>query len=346
MCNPVPTVIMPLLDTFLPAFGPTVAMLLVLALLLDWILGDMRWFYRFVPHPVVLIGKLITALDRRLNRDTRSGRNRMIRGALVAVVVVGLSALIGWGIDRGLDEIPYGWAAEVFLVSVLLAARSLFSHVGDVAHALKSDGVDGGRKAVAHIVGRDPSTLDEHGVARAAVESLAENFADGVAAPAFWYLVFGLPGILAYKAVNTLDSMIGYRNAKYKDFGMAAARLDDIVNWIPARLTGILICISAFFSPKSAPLRAVRAMFRFAGKHASPNAGWPEGAMAGALDLALGGPRRYPGGISEAAWIGDGRARLTPGDIRAAQYLYAIANGLLIAGTLTAAVASLLLVAG
>lgn len=321
------------LDFAVPAFGLSTALLLTLALALDWILGEMRWFYRFVPHPVVLIGNLIGWLEKRLNRDTRSGRNRMIRGALVTAFVVGLAGLVGWGMDWGLRHVPYGWVAEVFLVSVLLAAKSLFTHVGNVAKALKKDGVKGGREAVAHIVGRDPSQLDAHGVARAAVESLAENFADGVIAPAFWYLVFGLPGILAYKAINTLDSMIGYRNARYKDFGMAAARLDDIVNWIPARLTGLLVCLAAVLSPKSAPVRALHVMTRFAGKHASPNAGWPEGAMAGALDLALGGPRRYPGGVSEAAWIGDGRARLTAGDIRAAQYIYAVANGLMAGGT-------------
>ncbi|WP_259781518.1 adenosylcobinamide-phosphate synthase CbiB [Aestuariispira ectoiniformans] len=323
------------IDLAVPAFGLSTAMILALALVLDWALGDMRWFYRFVPHPVVLIGRLIGILDKRLNRESRSSRNRMIRGAMVTAFVVLLCALIGWGLDRGLRQVPYGWGIEVFLVSILLAARSLFTHVGNVAKALKADGLEGGRKAVAHIVGRDPSQLDSHGVARAAVESLAENFADGVIAPAFWYLIFGLPGILAYKAINTLDSMIGYRNARYKDFGMAAARFDDLANWIPARLTGVLVCLAAALSPKSAPVQAARSMIRFAGKHASPNAGWPEGAMAGALDLALGGPRRYPGGISEAAWIGDGRARLTAGDIRAAQYVYAVANGLVLAGTLT-----------
>lgn len=325
---------MTLSEFAVPAFGLPTALLLTFALMLDWLLGEMNWFYRIIPHPVVVIGRLIGWLEKRLNRDNRSGRNRMIRGALVTAFIVGLCILAGWAMARILGEIPYGWAVEVFLVSILLAARSLFTHVGRVAKALKMDGVEGGRAAVAHIVGRDPSTLDNHGVARAAVESLAENFADGVIAPAFWYLLFGLPGILAYKGINTLDSMIGYRNKRYKDFGMAAARLDDIVNWIPARLTGLLICLAAVLSPKASALRAAQAMSKFAGKHASPNAGWPEGAMAGALDLALGGPRRYPGGVSEAAWIGDGRARLTAGDIRATQYLYAVANGLVAGMTL------------
>ena len=151
-------------------------------------------------------------------------------------------------------------------------------------------------------------------------------------APVFWYLVLGFPGICAYKAVNTLDSMIGYRSDKHKAFGMVAARLDDVANWVPARLTGLLLVVACLFSTRANPARAARVMIRFAGRHASPNAGWPEAAMAGGLDLALGGPRRYPSGVSEAAWIGEGRARLEPRDIRRAQSLYMVANILLAGG--------------
>lgn len=309
-----------------PETGLIPPVLLVLALALDWILGDMQLLFRFVPHPVVLMGRLIGILDKKLNRPSRSERARIVRGLLVTLFVVGLSAAAGWGIENLTGRIPYGWLVDVFLVSVLLAGRSLFAYVGRVAGALKKDGLAGGRKAVAHIVGRDPSALDQHGVARAAVESLSENFSDGVVAPAFWYALLGLPGIFAYKAINTLDSMIGYRTEKHAAFGMVAAKLDDAVNWIPARLSGLAIMLAACVIPRAHPVAAFRAMAAFAGRHASPNAGWPEGAMAGALNLALGGPRRYPGGVSEAAWIGDGRARLTPADIRAAQSLYVVAN--------------------
>ena len=314
-------------DAFiLPEQGLILPAMLALALILDWLIGDMRWFHKIVPHPVVLIGNLIRFLEKKLNRESRSRNARMVRGLVVTAFVVGLSAFSGWLIDHGLDMIAYGWLVEVFLVATLLAGRSLFTHVGAVAKGLATGGVKGGREAVSHIVGRDPNSLDEHGVARSAIESLAENYADGVVAPAFWYLLFGLPGILGYKAVNTLDSMIGYRSKRYKDFGMVAARLDDVANWIPARLSALILILAAFAAPGANPFRAIRIMLRYAGKHASPNAGWPEGAMAGALDFALGGPRKYPGGISEAAWIGSGRARLKDKDIRSAQWVYAAAN--------------------
>lgn len=310
----------------LPEQGFILPVMLGLALLLDWLLGDMRWFFKFAPHPVVLIGKLISFLEKKLNRESRSKNARIARGLVVTLFVTGFSALIGYVLSKAFSLIPYGWLGEILLVAILLAGRSLFTHVGAVAKGLKEGGIEGGREAVSHIVGRDPKTLDEFGVARAAVESLAENYADGVVAPAFWYLIFGLPGILAYKAINTLDSMIGYRTKRYKQFGMTAARLDDLANWIPARLSALIITLAAFFAPRANPFRAIKFIHKFAGKHASPNAGWPEGAMAGALDFALGGPRRYPGGVKEAAWIGSGKARLKPADIRASQTLYLISN--------------------
>jgi adenosylcobinamide-phosphate synthase len=198
-------------------------------------------------------------------------------------------------------------------------------HVRTVGRALARDGLAAGRAAVAHIVGRQTDRLDEHAVARAAIESLAENFADGVVAPAFWYALLGLPGIFVYKAINTMDSMIGYKSDRYRYFGMAAARLDDVVNLIPARFAAILFALAAIVSPTANPLRAWRTMWRDARKHESPNAGWPEAAVAGALNLALGGPRRYLGGVTRAEWLGDGTARATTRDIRRALMLYAVA---------------------
>jgi adenosylcobinamide-phosphate synthase len=174
-------------------------------------------------------------------------------------------------------------------------------------------------------VGRDPAHLDAHGIARAAIESLAENFGDGVVAPVFWYVLFGFPGLLVYKAINTMDSMIGYKTPHYKAFGFSAARIDDIVNIIPARLAGLFLVLAAIFVPTANPMRAARVMLRDAGKHRSPNAGWPEAAVAGALNLALAGPRRYPGRVVKDPWIGDGSAKATHRDIRRALYLYAVA---------------------
>jgi adenosylcobinamide-phosphate synthase len=204
---------------------------------------------------------------------------------------------------------------------------------------LKTQGLEAGRKAVAHIVGRDVRRLDAHGVARAAIESCAENYSDAVVAPTFWYVLFGFPGLLVYKAVNTTDSMIGYRSPRYRAFGMAAARTDDAANFLPARLAGVFLCTAALFVPTARPVAGLRTMLRDAGNHRSVNAGWPEGAAAGALGLALAGPRTYTDSVIDDAWIGDGRAKATPRDIDRALYLYAVAcliNAFVVAGLVTA----------
>ena len=194
-----------------------------------------------------------------------------------------------------------------------------------MAKALADGGLEPGRAAVARIVGRDPQSLDAHGVARAAIESLAENFADGVVAPIFWYVLLGLPGLLVYKTVNTLDSMIGYRNDRYRAFGWASARLDDVLNLIPARLAGLILVLAAPFVPKGRPVAAMVTMVTESGHHRSPNSGWPEAAAAGALGLALGGPRKYPGLVVDEKWIGSGRARAEIADIHRALHLFTVA---------------------
>jgi len=214
-----------------------------------------------------------------------------------------------------------------------------------VAAALANGGLDGGRKAVRHIVGRDPMSLDVHGVARAAIESLAENFSDGVVAPVFWYLLLGLPGLLAYKMANTLDSMIGHRTPRYRAFGWAAARLDDVLNTVPAPLSGMLFAMAAVFAKNGRPAHAFTIMLRDGRKHHSPNAGWPESAMAGALGLALAGPRRYPEGLVADPWLGDGSARAGVSDISRGLQLYRLAcltQGGLLFGAWLAAHATLL----
>jgi adenosylcobinamide-phosphate synthase len=208
---------------------------------------------------------------------------------------------------------------------VLVAQRSLYDHVFAVCRALESGGVAAGRAAVSRIVGRDPNSLDEYAVARAGIESLFENFSDGVVAPAFWYLLLGLPGLFAYKAVNTLDSMIGHRSPRYLDFGAFAARLDTAANYLPARLSGLIVVAAALVVPQGSPRAALKITLRDARKHRSVNAGWPEGAAAGALGLALAGPRRYGADLVNDPWIGDGRARATPSDMRRALYLFVAA---------------------
>ena len=309
--------------------------LLLLALVIDGYVGDPPRLFRIIKHPVVWLGGLIEALDRKLNRDKRGNVDRLIRGALVVIFIVALVGALATGVSWVTLNGPWGWPVELFLVVTLLAGRSLYDHVRDVARGL-TESNEAGRVAVGRIVGRDPAQLDAHGVARAGIESLAENFADGVVAPVFWYLLFGLPGMAIYKAVNTMDSMIGYNNTRYRYFGMAAARLDDVLNLVPARLAGLFITLAALFTPGASPGGALKVLLRDASKHRSPNAGWAEAPMAGALGLALAGPRRYADHVVEDPWIGDGRARANPKDINRALYLYIVAN--LINGMFVAAV--------
>ena len=301
------------------------AAMLLLALGLDALAGDMRALFRYVPHPVVLIGRMIRFFDRRLNREQRDETSRRWRGIVTVLTVAGTAAAIAWFAHVVLARYRWGWAVETFVVAVLVAQRSLHDHVAAVGKALERDGIDAARREVAHIVGRDPDTLDAHGVARAAIESLFENFADGVVAPVFWYLLLGLPGIVALKAINTLDSMIGHKTPRHHAFGEAAARLDTAVMFFPARLAGLYVVLAAVIVPAGKPVAALRTMLRDAHKHRSFNAGWPEGAAAGALDIALAGPRRYHGELADDAWIGAGRARVLPADVARALSLFVIA---------------------
>jgi len=300
--------------------------LLLAALAIEAYMGEARWLFRLIPHPVVLLGRLIGWFDTRLNREDRPAVDRAFRGLFVVIVIVSMAVAIGIAFAWLTRIHPMGWIFEFFLLIALLAGRSLHDHVKRVAVALSNDGLEAGREAVSHIVGRDPKQLDSHGVCRSAIESLAENFADGVVAPAFWYVLFGLPGILAYKAINTMDSMIGYKSPRHRAFGMVAARLDDVVNLIPARLAGMFVVFAAFFVPKASPYGAVKIMLRDASKHRSPNAGWPEGAMAGALGVALAGPRRYIHAVVDDPWVGDGTAMLGPHHIRRALHIFIVAN--------------------
>jgi adenosylcobinamide-phosphate synthase len=300
-------------------------LLLVAGLVIDALFGDMPAIFRHVPHPVVIAGRAIAFFDRKLNREARSEASRRERGIVTVVVLVCGAALLGLIIERACRGSLIGAVVEALLIAVLVAQRSLYDHVAAVASALATGGLAGGREAVRHIVGRDPMSLDSHGVARAAIESLAENFSDGVVAPVFWYLLLGLPGLLAYKMANTLDSMIGHRTPHYRAFGWAAARLDDVLNTAPAPLSGVLLAVAAVFAKNARPGHAAAIMLRDGRKHHSPNAGWPESAMAGALGLALAGPRRYPEGLVADPWLGDGSARAGVRDIARGLQLYRLA---------------------
>ena len=314
--------------------GQAVPFILLIALALDALVGDPRW----LPHPVRLMGWLTGFLDRALNRESHGEGARVLLGGVAVLLVVGASAAAGWAVAHHTAGIGWGWLAELALVTVLLAQRTMADHMARVARALDA-GVEPAREAVRHIVGRDVRALDEPGIARAAIESGAENYSDGVVAPAFWYLLLGLPGLLAYKAINTMDSMIGHRSPRHRVFGRAAARLDDAVNWLPARIAGGLIAAAALFLPGAAAGSALRTMVRDAPKHSSPNAGWPEAAMAGALGLALLGPRRYEGeAADDQAWLGDGRKEATAHDLRRTVRLFAVAC--ILVAVLTAAIAA------
>lgn len=293
------------------------------AILFDTLIGDPDFIWRRIPHPVVWIGNAIGALEQALNVASWSPLERRMAGVGVVLWLVIGGMIAGLLIDIFL---PTGWiglAAKALLASTLLAQRSLYQHVARVRRAFADGGVIAAQKAVAMIVGRDPERLDEAGVSRAAIESCAENFSDGIVAPAFWLAVLGLPGLIAYKAINTADSMIGHHSERYEDFGWAAARLDDLVNLVPARLSGALIALVAPIA-KGSIKTAFTIMLRDAPKHRSPNAGWPESAMAGALGIALAGPRIYAeGAVNDPYLNAEARRDATPDDIGQALKLFA-----------------------
>jgi len=296
------------------------------ALLLEALAGYPPWLFRLVRHPVVWIGALIGRLDRTLNREAALPAARRAWGVVALLGLLAVVVLPAVALQAAL--LPLGWAGIgvlAVLAASLPAQRSLHEHVAAVATGLEEGGLDGGRAAVSLIVGRNPASLDEAGVVRAATESLAENFSDGIVAPVFWGLLGGLPGMLFYKAVNTADSMIGHRTPRHAAFGWAAARLDDVINLPASRLSALWIGLAAAMTPGASVGDAARAVWRDAGRHRSPNAGWPEAAMAGALGLRLAGPRMYGEAVVDDGWMGHGRAAATVEDLRRALALFRLA---------------------
>jgi adenosylcobinamide-phosphate synthase len=315
----------------------------LLALVIEAAVGYPPLLLRAFGHPVTWMGAMIGTLERRFNRAA-SAPVRRSAGVAVLATVVGTAFALAFAIERVLLTFPFGTFAAGLLASTFMAQRSLHDHVARVARALEQEDLDAARTAVAHIVGRDPEALDEAGVARAAIESLAENFSDGVVAPVFWTALGGLAAGAAYKAINTADSMLGHRSERLAAFGWTSARVDDLVNLPASRLSALLLIAAAGLTRGASATASLRAVRRDARRHRSPNAGYPEAAMAGALGLALAGPRVYGGALVEDVLMGNGRRDAGAADIRAALALYRRADALLIA--LLAALALVLIATG
>ncbi len=297
---------------------------MVVAMAMDALVGWPAGLFARIGHPVTWLGALINVLDARCNRNADAPALRRTAGIAAALLVIALAAGFGWVLQA---EYSTGWS-RVVLVGVmswpLVALRSLRDHVAAVARPLQAGDIAAARVGVARIVGRDPATLDEAGIARASIESLAENASDGIVAPVFWGALFGLPGIIGYKAINTLDSMIGHRTERHEAFGWASARIDDLVNLVPARLTGLLFVL---FAPRR--FDSMVCMIKDARRHRSINAGWPEAAMAGALGVRLSGPRVYHGGIADEPWLNEAARDPDAADIVRGLAIYARAMILL-----------------
>jgi adenosylcobinamide-phosphate synthase len=298
---------------------------MVVALAIDAVLGWPERLFRLIGHPVTWLGRWIGALDAAWNRDSDASLFRRATGVAAALAVIALAVALAWIVQA---QLTTAWSRIVMagiLAWPFVALRSLHDHLTAVARPLKAGDIETARSNVSRIVGRDPASLDEAGIARASIESLAENTSDGIVAPVFWGAIFGLPGIVGYKAINTLDSMIGHRTPRHEAFGWAAARIDDVANFIPARLTGVMFAVLA-----AMPSMAMSCMMRDAGRHRSINAGWPEAAMAGALGVRLSGPRAYHGHVANEPWLNEGGSDPHAADVAEALTLYRRAMLLLV----------------
>jgi adenosylcobinamide-phosphate synthase len=300
-------------------------------MLIELCVGYPEPLLRAFGHPVTWIGSLIARLDRMLNRDGANPNLRRGAGVIAVLLLLGIVGSLAFLLEHTLFRLPFGIFATALVASSLIAQRSLHRHVANVAMALETEDISAGRAAVAHIVGRDTETLDRAGIARAAIESLAENFSDAIVAPVLWMVIAGLPGAALYKAINTADSMIGHRTPRYAAFGWAAARLDDLVNLPASRFAALLLIAAAALRGDASAVEAWRTVWYDASRHRSPNAGYPEAAVAGALGLSLAGPRVYGGVPIDDATMGAGRWNANATDIHRALALYGTADAILIA---------------
>jgi adenosylcobinamide-phosphate synthase len=299
---------------------------MAVALAVDAVLGWPEQLFRRIGHPVTWLGRLIDRVDETCNRDSGSPAFRRAAGVMATLLVIALPTALAWIVQA---QLTIEWSRILIagiLAWPLVALRSLHDHVAAVTRPLQSGDIEAARSAVSRIVGRDPSSLDEAGIARASIESLAENTSDGVIAPVLWGAIFGLPGLVGYKTINTLDSMIGHRTPRHEAFGWAAARIDDVANFIPARLTGLLFAVLS-----AQPANALSCMMKDARRHRSINAGWPEAAMAGALGVRLSGPRAYHGTLADEPWLNGGARDPLAADVAQALKLYRRAMWLLAA---------------
>ncbi|MEM7619259.1 MAG: adenosylcobinamide-phosphate synthase CbiB [Pseudomonadota bacterium] len=297
--------------------------IILAALMIEVIISWPKALHKRISHPVVWIGSLITLCEKKLNKG--SSKQRLRSGGLTVAIVLGTVGLTSAIIEVSLPKTVFGDSISALCMASLLSTRNLYDHVLAVARPLEHDDITKARKNVAMIVGRDPNQLDASGISRATIESLAENTSDGIIAPVFWALIAGLPGMILYKAINTLDSMIAYRNDRYEYFGKYAAKLDDLANWLPARITAGLFLI---LKPQNL-IRATKTVWKNAPKHRSPNAGWPESAMATLLNVRLSGPRMYHNRQTEDPWINEQGRGASPKDIRRALTYYKAAIGIL-----------------
>jgi adenosylcobinamide-phosphate synthase len=292
-----------------------------LACLIEKHIGYPQSLFKICGHPVQWIGAFITWLETTLNSKPDDEVEGLLRGGLAVVLLLAATGLPAYMLQDILSRLSGGWIINALIATAFIAQKSMRDHVQDVSNALSSSVADG-RTAVAKIVGRDTTDLDASGVTKAALESLAENTADGIVAPVFWYAMLGLPGLVAYKAINTADSMIGHKSDRYFFFGFCAAKLDDLVNLPASRVTALLFAAAAALSNIEDGKRALNAAWTDAVKHRSPNAGWPEASMAGALGLRFGGPRGYEDGTVDLPWMGDGREHMNRADLTAGLKLY------------------------
>ncbi len=294
----------------------------ILPLLIGWLLDFVFGDPSRLPHPVVWFGKMISWGEHHLNH----GSHRMAKGAVMAICFILLVFFVVWGLKRLVPNMVLWLILDTIIIFYCLAGTTLIREVREVFLALDRS-LDEGRRQVARIVGRDTSQLSAQEVRTAALETLAENLSDGVIAPLFWLALLGTPGMLAYKMVNTLDSMIGYRTERYKDFGCWAARIDDVANYIPARLTALLMVIA------SGKLSLLKFVWKNGRRHASPNSGYPEAALAGALNCRFGGPHYYFGELFDKPYIGENDRELTTQDMHTAVRINRLAEILMLALT-------------